>query len=147
MIERLRRVGAMLVFVALMGCDAPEPTDTIAVEAGWFRPPLVAGRPAAGYFELINRSNATLNVTDVVITAPPGARVEMHETISRGDRLSMRRIESLEVRAGERIAFEPGGRHLMVFGIGEETTYIDFELKTRERHTVRGRLPARRDLP
>ncbi len=142
------RCFAAFCALTLMGCtDAGPVGATLAVEDGWLRPPLVAGRPAAGYFELVNRSEATRVVTGVAITAPPQARVEMHETINRGGRLGMRRIESLEIRPGERIAFEPGGKHLMVFGIGEETSYIDFELDLREGDNVGGTLAARRDSP
>ena len=144
----LPRFVAALFVVTFMGCDDSGPREaTLAVENGWMRPPLVAGRPAAGYFDLVNRSDAVRIVMGATITAPREARVEMHETIQRGARLGMRRIESLEIGPGERIAFEPGGKHLMVFGISEETTYIDFELDMRDGFNVRGTLPARRDSP
>jgi copper(I)-binding protein len=44
-------------------------------------------------------------------------RIEMHSMSMNGGVMAMARLDSLAVPAGDRIAFAPGGNHLMIFGL------------------------------
>jgi copper(I)-binding protein len=67
----------------------------------------------AGYFVLENRGDEAIRITTV--TSPQFGRIEMHETVVENDVARMRPIGEIVVAAGERIVFEPGGMHLMLF--------------------------------
>ena len=49
-------------------------------------------------------------------------RIEMHETMRSGKISSMRPIARVAVRDGETLAFEPGGRHLMIYDLDPGAT-------------------------
>ena len=42
---------------------------------------------------------------------------EVHTIVHEGDLAMMRRVDPLQVGAGERILFEPGGTHVMLMGL------------------------------
>ena len=67
---------------------------------------------AAGYLDISNHSGTTLRITHV--SSPDYASVEMHETIVEDDVARMREIPVLEIRDGESVVFERGGKHLML---------------------------------
>lgn len=78
-------------------------------EEGWVRLNAVPGRPAAAYFTLHGGAKpATLIsvASDVAITT------EMHE-----GGMAMRKVDTVTIPAGETVAFQPGGRHVMLYDI------------------------------
>lgn len=84
----------------------------IQVESSWVRTPPPGARMLAGYATLRNNSDV-----DVVIVAAESERfgmVEIHESYRDGERVRMRRIPELLIPAGESVALEPGGLHLML---------------------------------
>jgi copper(I)-binding protein len=99
-----------LMIFALGACgsnEAPAPAATVRLAAA-------PGRPAAGYLTLqITGDRGAL----VSVASPQAGRIEMHETMSEGTMSAMRAIERIPVRDGETLAFEPGGRHLMLFDV------------------------------
>src|SRR3954470_24219396 len=105
-------VPALAATLALLGCDGqPSRARTMAPVV---RLPAVPGRPAAGYFEIdIDEDRGALTA----VTSPQAQRVEMHETMAAGTMSAMRAIGRIPVRAGERLIFTPGGRHLMIYDI------------------------------
>ena len=80
----------------------------------YVRPPLVPGRPAAGYFTLTGGARA-----DVLtgVSSPDAARVEMHATVRQGGASVMVDEARVAVPARGWIVYAPGGRHLMIFGL------------------------------
>ena len=140
MIRALRHAVGFAILLAV-GCgNAP---DGVVIEDAWLRPPLIADRPGAGYFELLNRTDTSIKIVASVVLDPSGATTEIHETISQGTRMSMRRIDHLALAPGERLVFEPGGKHLMVFGIAPETSYLDIGLELDDGRIVRARFAIR----
>lgn len=75
--------------------------------------PMAGMDMTAGYFVLENRGGETIRITTV--TSPQFGRIEMHETVIENDVARMRPIGEIDVAPGERIVFEPGGMHLMLF--------------------------------
>jgi copper(I)-binding protein len=106
------RVFAGIVAVASL--SACQPAET-RVDGAWVRLPAVAGQPGAAYFTIHGGKADTL----VAVSAPFALRAEMHESM-KGDHgmMSMAPIKDVPVPAGGKVAFEPGGRHVMLFSIG-----------------------------
>ena len=93
---------------------APEAKPGLALTQGVLVLPAVKGNPAAAYFTLTNNSDKTTTLAAVSISG--SARAEMHET-SGG---SMAPLASLEIKPGETVKFERGGKHVMAFDLGEK---------------------------
>ena len=111
-----RRSFALLAAVLLAAaCQEGPRSDAPAVEEAWINLPAVPGRPAAAYFTLVGgAADAQL----VSIVSEAAERIELHETMTGHQGMSgMRPLATVDVPAGERVAFEPGGRHAMLFGI------------------------------
>jgi periplasmic copper chaperone A len=81
--------------------------------AAWIRSNPVPGRPAAGYMAITGGGAPD---TLVAVTSP-GLRIELHSMSMAGGVMKMARLDSLAVPAGAKVAFAPGGNHLMVFGM------------------------------
>ncbi len=126
LIGRRRALAATLscglaALLPAAGC-APASNPDIEVTDARIRAPLPGRDMTAGYFTLRNDRDAALVLTGV--TSPAARAVEMHETSSDGGMMKMRRLDEVVVGAGETVRFEPGGRHLMLFGVsnlGERT--------------------------
>ena len=97
--------------LALAGCDK-EPG--VAVENAWVRLPPIPERPGAAYFT-VEATGMTATLTAAESAA--AERAEIHETRQEGDRSAMVPLGSVEVPADGTLAFEPGGRHVMLFGL------------------------------
>jgi len=79
---------------------------------------LLPGRDTtAGYFTL--RNNTGKPLTLVGASSPHARLIEMHITVTNNDRVSMRRSEQHIIAPGQRLRFEPGGPHLMIFGVAK----------------------------
>lgn len=68
--------------------------------------------PAAGYFRLVNTSEANITLTGA--NSPAFANVMMHRSVSQNGVSRMHHLDRLELAAGEQIEFAPGGYHLML---------------------------------
>lgn len=68
--------------------------------------------PAAGYFTLANTSEA--DITLIGADSPAFGSVMMHRSVSQDGVASMQPVKRLVLPAGEQVAFEPGGYHLML---------------------------------
>jgi len=69
----------------------------------------------AAYGSLMNHGSDT--VTIVNITSTTGTEAQMHDVIADGDQRKMMQLKSVDIAPGESLAFEPGGRHIMLLGI------------------------------
>jgi copper(I)-binding protein len=86
-------------------------TSPLAVTDGYLVLPAVPGRPGAAYFTVANRTDHPATLVAVAIA---GARqAEMHQTSGGG----MEALASVDIPSHGTIAFAPGGRHVMVFGL------------------------------
>lgn len=116
------RISAVAALLALLLSACGEAEETAArepVEAAWVRLPAVEGRPAAGYFVL---NGGEADDVLLAVESPRAGTIELHETRMEGGAMRMRPIMSVPVPAGETVAFEPGGRHAMLFGLDPEIT-------------------------
>ena len=76
----------------------------------------VEGNPSAGY---MNLHGGRIDVELVGVTSDDALRMEMHETVEKDGMASMAKLKSIPVPAGKTVKLEPGGKHLMIWGVGE----------------------------
>jgi len=133
----MRIVGPAVLFCVLLlpACSDGKDiaTSPIAVENAWLRIPPSGLDKTAGYFQLVNRGDN--HITLVGATSEQIRTIEMHTTIVDGDMMRMRRLNTVPVPAGETIRFEPGGMHLMIFGLSTQeaiTITLQFDDGTTE---------------
>lgn len=107
----MRRIVSALAALGVAACSGPASLD---VEDAWVRLPAVPGRPAAAYFTVRGGAQPQSLIR---VTADFAVRAEMHETMSGGGHMSMRSIAAVPIPAGQEVAFEPGGKHVMLFDL------------------------------
>lgn len=98
----------------LAACDRSPPEPQVTVEAAVVQLSPIPGRPAAAYFQ----AEATSKPEAIIaISSPRAERIEMHQSMSGGGMSGMQALASAPFDEEGRLTFEPGGKHLMVFGI------------------------------
>ena len=107
-----RLVPALAISLMLAACGGAEPPAAV-VDDAIVTLPAVPGRPGAAYFIL--QANAE-NVVLTGISSPMVGRIELHATTTHGTMNSMRPLGEIAL-GREPVAFEPGGRHAMLFDI------------------------------
>ncbi len=73
--------------------------------------PAVTGNPGAVYFKLANAGETDTAIVAVDVTG--ATRAEMHETTDT----AMKPLKSVPLTSINTVIFEPGGKHVMVFGL------------------------------
>jgi periplasmic copper chaperone A len=69
----------------------------------------------AVYLMLVNRATEADRL--IAASTPAAARTDLHMIEQDGDVTRMRRLEAVAIPAGETVAFEPGGAHIMLTGL------------------------------
>jgi copper(I)-binding protein len=110
MIMRFALFAPLLVLAA---CHRP--TSEPKVTHAWIRLPAVAGQPAAGYFTIRGgRGDARL----VRMESALAAKTELHQSMAGMTGMAtMVPLDHIDVPAGGRIEFKPGGNHAMLIGL------------------------------
>jgi periplasmic copper chaperone A len=105
-----RSAVALLFVIALGACTAGDP---ISVANAWVRAPAPGSNVAAGYFDIVNGGESSV---DLVGARSDASRViEIHTHNHTGDMMQMRKVDSVTLPRGETVEFAPGGHHLMLF--------------------------------
>jgi copper(I)-binding protein len=115
MLKKMRKshspAVAFLAITLLAGCDR---SPAVSVEDAVITLPALAGQPGAAYFRL--ETNAPPERL-VRIETDAGTRVEMHETVMEGATAGMKALSTAQFDADGTLAFAPGRRHAMLFGV------------------------------
>jgi copper(I)-binding protein len=87
----------------------------LRIKQVWARPTPPVASAGAAFFTLDNSRGQD----DRLLSAEAGvsATVELHTHLMEGDVMKMRKVESVEVPAGQTVAFRPGGLHIMFIGL------------------------------
>lgn len=112
---QMRRAALAAVIAAAMATAlsvSVSAADLVEIGDAWIRA-TVPGQPVAGAFMTLKSSSA---VTLTGAKSPVAKSCEVHEMKHEGGVMKMRAIPSLALPAGESVALEPGGLHLMLFG-------------------------------
>lgn len=89
--------------------------DGLAVWDVWAR----AGKPNAAVFMKIKNDGAKeRKIIAAKVDGMP--RVELHDHIWEGDVMKMRKVDHLLIPAGGTIELMPGGKHVMLFDVGDK---------------------------
>jgi len=117
-------VAVFLIGGALWGCSETQQTDAeatgpqLSVSDGWMRQP-IAGRPMSAAYVTISNSG-TADDTLISAQSDMAARIEIHSTIVENGIASMKKMDMAGVPIEEGLVMEPGGAHLMVFGLKKD---------------------------
>jgi copper(I)-binding protein len=110
-IRGLAAAAALALPLALAACANPDP---LYVDQAWIRLSPNKDNPAAGYF-IVHGGPVPVQLRDVITDR--ALRVEMHESAQKDGVTKMAPITSIDIPAGADVAFAPGGRHIMLWGI------------------------------
>jgi copper(I)-binding protein len=88
---------------------APDAKPGMALSNGRLVLPVVAGNPAAAYFDLANGGTEVASLAAVSVEG--ATKAEMHQTV--GGKMSP--IDSATIEPGATLRFEPGANHVMAF--------------------------------
>lgn len=77
----------------------------------------------AAFFTLHNKSEQVCHL--VAATAENIERAELHNHLLEDGLMKMREVDSVEVPAGEQVAFKPGSLHIMLYGVSRNMTHGD----------------------
>jgi len=106
-------VPTLATLLALCACEATPENPAATVTDAVVKLPPVPGRPGAAYFTI--RANRETRLTG--ISSPAAQRIELHESVTRGNMMTMRPIADVPVTLGSSVVFAPGGKHAMLFDI------------------------------
>jgi len=106
---------ALLIATALLSlpaCQKREPVQKVTDV--WIRLGAVDTAPAAAYFKVYGgpKADKLLQISSDVNT-----RTELHESMQTGTMASMKPTGPVDIPAGGKVEFKPGGRHAMLFGM------------------------------
>lgn len=97
----------------LSACGDPAPTY---IDQAWIRLSPNKETPSAGYF-IAHGGDAATQLRGV--RTDYALKVEMHESVSDKGIMSMKPIDSVDIPANATVAFAPGGKHLMLWGVND----------------------------
>lgn len=120
---------SILSAFVLLSCTPGEPTqleEGLVVSAPMVRAPLGGQTTTAGYFTITNHTDLDDVIIDV--SSNDAERVEIHETKDSNGVMRMRKRDAINIPAGGSLKFEPGGFHLMIFGVNLEKDQKDIQL-------------------
>ena len=107
-------IATGLCMAATAGCGRAPEEPRVTVQHVAVTLPAIRGRPGAAYFTLRTNTNPT-NL--IGVTSPLVQRIELHESGSKGGVSSMKPLEETVFPGRGVLAFQPGGKHAMLFGI------------------------------
>lgn len=92
-----------------------QPADDLEIAGTWVRATPSNRDVTAAYLVIKNRSDRTRELLSV--ETPAAEYTELHTMRQVDDMMEMKKIERLEVPARSEAALEPGGNHIMLFGL------------------------------
>ncbi len=112
-----------LPFVALLSvlllCSWGPPADARASEVGiedaYVRAVPPGQRVTAAFFVAVNHGNTPHAI--VAAESDAAEHTELHEHVHDQGVMRMREVERVEIPAAGRVAFQPGGYHIMLIGL------------------------------
>jgi copper(I)-binding protein len=107
----VRILPALLLLFSALSHSA----DSISVSGAWLRAVAPGQNTSAAYMALTNTSAQARRL--LAISSPQARAIEVHESIQVDGMWRMRRLTDVTVPAGANFNLQPGGAHLMVFGL------------------------------
>lgn len=139
MFKGLRFASCALSLWLAMNVSTVVAADHLLHVSGAWVSPTVQGQTVGGaYMRLRSEQDATL----VNIETDASSRAEMHQMTNVNDVMRMRRLDQVELPAGQTVELAPGGRHVMLVDLRHplkvgESVRITITLRLRDGRTVR----------
>jgi copper(I)-binding protein len=116
---RVFHLIAPFVALAVTACSGAS-HDKLNVDQPFVRLSAVSGNPSAAYFALNGGPVADRLIS---VSSPLAVRAELHDTKMEGGMMKMTPLaDGLEVPAKAEIAFESGGKHVMLYDVSPKVT-------------------------
>ncbi|MEZ5582837.1 MAG: copper chaperone PCu(A)C [Candidatus Competibacteraceae bacterium] len=113
----MRRLLVLFIplLISSQGLAAEFAVGDLVIKQPWARPTPPVANAGAAYFTVDN----TQGQDDRLLSAEAAIseRVELHTHLMDGDVVMMRKLDTVEVPAGQTVAFQPGGLHVMFIGL------------------------------
>lgn len=123
-------VAGTLVIAVLAGCG--DTAGSLDATDAWARNSPAIATAGAAYLRISNGTDADDALVAVNVDPSVAATAELHETVaampsdggmgmspSGGPMMEMREVDRIAVPAGESVALEPGGYHVMLIDLAE----------------------------
>lgn len=103
----------------------------LVVEDGYVRKPIPGRTMTAAFMKIHNTAEEDAILTSATLEG--AKRVEIHTHTHEDGVMKMRQIFELPIKAGESVTLEPGGLHLMIFGLTTLPENPKLELCTKDK--------------
>jgi len=103
--------------VLLAAVAAPAHSDSLQLHDAYLREPPPGQTTAAIYLSLHNEGAEQRVLSGARVDAATSAAIHEHRHVD--GMMQMRQVDRVAVAPGASLRFEPGGYHLMVFGLAE----------------------------
>ncbi|MBY6064826.1 copper chaperone PCu(A)C [Pseudidiomarina sediminum] len=90
--------------------------NEITVVDAWVKPTIPGTENGAGYFQITNQGTQPVTLNGVSTEVSRASEVHQHVMTEDG-MMRMRRVPELVIGSGETVTFQPGGYHVMFFGV------------------------------
>ena len=106
--------AATLMLASLAASAHSYKVGSIGIDDPRARPTVTGQQVGGAYMTLVNKGAADrlLSATTAVAAA-----VQMHTMAMDGDVMTMREVDAVDLPAGQKVEFKPGGFHLMLMGL------------------------------
>ena len=74
-------------------------------------------KSTAIYLSIINNSQKAIDI--ISLNTGVAKKSEIHNIIEEGNIVKMKKINKLTIKKGETVFFQPGGKHIMLFGLNK----------------------------
>ena len=74
-------------------------------------------KSTAVYITMINNSQRPIDILG--LNTDIAKKAEFHDIIEEGNIVKMKKINKLIIKKGETLFFQPGGKHIMLFGLNK----------------------------
>lgn len=117
----MKYILRFFTILAMFGASAVSAHDytvgSLKIDHPWSRA-TVAGIPnGVAYFVLENNGDTDDRLLSA--SSPVADKAELHTHIRDGEVVRMRHVDDISVPAGQSVALEPGGLHVMLMGLKE----------------------------
>jgi copper(I)-binding protein len=90
-------------------------SSTIVVEDAYVRATIPGTSISSAYMTIINNSDTEATLLSAHSNISP--RIEIHQHTMADGMMRMRKVDSIDIEAKERVKLQPSGLHLMVFDV------------------------------
>ena len=111
----MRRLPSLLLLLGLLAAPVSSHAQDLVIEDAWARASIGAAQTGAIFMTLRNPAGQPQKV--IAAKSRIAQRAELHEHQMDGSVMRMREVDALEVPPGGSLMLQPGGYHIMLFGL------------------------------